>query len=150
VINLPQIPVACIDIKFFAHATEDLEKVMEAVRHILPANRVEEIKFKKDSLKGHHGNPIVFFETKVEGKELVKAVIDSIFSRLSELDKEVLRREIAMYVEKGSLYLRLDKQAAFQGVVKLGTADPIRLRIRFRKGKIEEIVKICEELGIFS
>jgi RNA binding exosome subunit len=150
VINLPQIPVACIDIKFFAHATEDLEKVMEAVRHILPVNRVEEIEFKKDSLKGHHGNPIVFFETKVEGKELVKAVIDSVFSRLSELDKEVLRREIAMYVEKGSLYLRLDKQAAFQGVVKLGTADPIRLRIRFRKGKIEEIVKICEELGIFS
>jgi hypothetical protein len=150
VINLPQIPVVCIDIKFFAHATEDLEKVMEAVRHILPANRVEEIEFKKDSLKGHHGNPIVFFETKVEGKELVKAVIDSVFSRLSELDKEVLRREIAMYVEKGSLYLRLDKQDAFQGVVKLGTADPIRLRIRFRKGKIEEIVKICEELGIFS
>lgn len=149
-INLPQIPVARIDIKFFAHATEDLEKVMEAVRHILPTNRVEEIEFKKDSLKGHHGNPIVFFETKIEGKELVKAVIDSVFSRLSELDKEVLRREIAMYVEKGSLYLRLDKQDAFQGVVKLGTADPIRLRIRFRKGKIEEIVKICEELGIFS
>jgi len=150
VVDLPQIPVARIDIEFFAHATEDLEKVMEAVRHILPANRMEEIDFKKNSLKGHHGNPIVFFETKIAGKELVKAVIESIFSRLSVLDKETLRREIEMHVEKGSLYLRLDKQAAFQGVVKLGTADPIRLRIRFRKGKIEEIVKICKELGIFA
>jgi len=150
VIDLPQIPVAYINIEFFAHATEDLEKVMEAVKHILPANRTEEIDFKKNSLKGHHGNPIVFFEAKIEGKELVKAVIDSIFSRLSVLDKEALRREIEMHVEKGSLYLRLDKQAAFQGIVKLGAADPIHLRIRFRRGKIEEIVKICDELRIFS
>jgi len=150
VVDLPQIPVAYIDIEFFAHATEDLEKVMEAVKHILPANRVEEIDFKKNSLKGHHGNPIVFFETKIERKELVKAVIHSVFSRLSELDKEALRKEIKMHVEKGSLYFRLDKQAAFQGVVKLCTVDPIHLRIRFRKGKIEEIVKICEELGILA
>ena len=148
--DLPQIPVAYIDIKFFAHATEDLEKVMEAVKHILPANRVEEIDFRKNGLKGHHGNPIVFFQAKIEGKDLVKAVIDSIFSRLSELDKEMLRKEIKMHVEKGSLYLRLDKQAAFQGVVKIGVADSIRLRIKFRKGKIEEIIRICEELGIFA
>jgi len=150
VVDLPQIPIAYIDIEFFAHATEDLEKVMEAVKHILPANRVEEIDFKKNNLKGHHGNPIVFFEAKIEGKELVKAVVDSVFSKLGELDKETLRREIKMHVEKGSFFLRLDKQAAFQGVVKLCTADPIRLRIRFRKGKIEEITKICEELGIFT
>lgn len=149
-VDLPQIPVAYIDVKFFAHATEDSEKVMEAVRHILPANREEEIDFKKNDLRGHHGNPIVFFEAKIEGKELVKAVIDSVFSRLSELDKDTLRKEFEMHVEKGSLYVRLDKQAAFQGVVKLGVADPIHLRIRFRKGKIEEIIKICEELGVFA
>lgn len=149
-VDLPQIPVAYIDIEFFAHATEDLTKVMEAIKYILPANRMEEIDFKKDSLKGHHGNPIVFFKAKIEGKELVKAVIGSIFSRLSELDKEALRREFEMHVKKGSLYLRLDKQSAFQGAVKLGAADPIRLRIRFRKGKIEEIIKICEDMGIFT
>jgi hypothetical protein len=150
VIELPQVPVAYIDIKFFAHATEDLEKVMEAVKHILPANRLEEIDFKKSSLKGHYGNPIVFFEAKIRGKELAKAVIDSVFSRLSVMDKEVLRKEVEMHVEKGSFYVRLDKQAAFQGVIKLCTADPIHLRIRFRHGKIEEMVKICEELGIFT
>jgi len=150
VVDLPQLPVAYINIEFFAHATEDLEKVMEAVKNILPTNRVEEVDFKKNMLKGHHGNPIVFFEAKIEGKELVKEVIDSVFSRLNVLDKEVLRREIKMHVEKGSLYLRLDKQAAFQGVVELCTADPIHLRIRFRKGKIDDILKICEELGIFA
>jgi RNA binding exosome subunit len=145
VVDLPQIPVAYIEIKFFAHATEDLEKVMEAARNILPHDRLEEIEFEKDSLSGHHGNPIVFFEAK-----LVKDVIDSVFSRLGTLDKEMLRREIEMHVEKSSLFLRLDKQAAFQGVVKLGTADPIHLRVRFRKGKIEEVIKICEELGILA
>jgi len=151
VVDLPsQIPVAYIGIDFFAHATEDVEKVMEAVKQILPKNRAEEIDFKKSNLKGHHGNPIVLFEAKIEGKELIKAVVESVFSRLSILDKETLRREIEMHVEKGSLYIRLDKQAAFQGIVKFCTVDPIRLRIRFRKGKIEEIVKICEEMGIFA
>ena len=149
-VDLPQIPIAYIDIELFAHATEDSEKVKKAVKNILPADRAEEIDFKKNSLKGHHGNPIVVFEAKIEGKELVKAVVDSVFSRLSTLDKEALRREVERHVEKGSFYVRLDKQAAFQGVVKLGTADPIRLRIRFRKGKISDIVKICEELGILA
>jgi RNA binding exosome subunit len=150
VVYLPQNPVAYIEIRFFAHATEDLGKVLEAAKNVFPTNRLEEIDFEKSSLRGHHGNPIVFFEAKIEGKETVKDVISSVFSRLSTLDKEALRREIQMHLEKGSLFLRLDKQAAFQRVVKLTTSDPIHLRIRFRKGKAEDVVKICEELGMFA
>lgn len=147
---MPQLPIAYINIEFFAHATENLEKAMEAVKNTLPSDRLGEVDFKRDNLRGHYSNPIVFFATKIEEKDLIKAVVGSVFSRLSSLDKEALRSEIEKHVEKGSLYLRLDKQAAFQGIVKLGNVDPIRLRIRFRKAKIEDIIKICNELGIFS
>ena len=145
---LSQIPVAYIDIRFFAHATEDVDKVMEAVQHVLPSEHMEDIVFKTSNLRGHYGNPITLFEAKIKNKETIRALVDNLSSHLSELDKETLNREIHLHVEKGSLYVRLDKQAALQGKLKLCTSDPIRIRIRFRKRKIEDIVKTCQELGM--
>jgi RNA binding exosome subunit len=147
---LPQIPVAYIDIRFFVHATENLDKVVEAVQRLLPSDYIDDISFKKDNLKGHYGNPITLFETRIKGKEIIKALVENISSRLDNLDKETLRREIDSHVEKGSLYIRIDKQAALQGELKLCVADPIHVRIRFRKTKIEDIVKTCQELGILT
>jgi len=64
------------------------------------------------------------------------------------LDKDTLLREIGLHVEKGNLYLRLDKQAASQGEFKLSAADPIRVRIRFKKNRLEDVVQICREIGV--
>jgi RNA binding exosome subunit len=145
---LSQIPIAYIGIRFFAHATEDVDKVVEAVQHVLPSDNMEDIAFNKSNLRGHYGNPITLFEAKIKNKETIKALVDNLSSHFSELDKETLNREIHLHVEKGSLYVRLDKQAALQGKLKLCTPDPIRIRIRFRKRKIEDIVKTCQELGV--
>jgi len=145
---LPQVPIAYMDIRFFAHATEDENKVVEAVQHILPANHLDEIIFKRSNLRGHHGNPITLFEIRINKKELMEATLANIASGLGELDKETLLQEINLHTEKGNLYVRLDKQAAFQGNVKLCTADPIRLRVRFKKTKIEDIIEACRQIGM--
>ena len=147
---MPQISVAYVDIRFFAHATEDADKVIEAVQNVLPSGHTEDIVFNKRNLRGHYGNPITFFEAKIKNKEAIRALVENLSSRLSVLDKETLHREIHLHLEKGSLYVRLDKQAALQGKLKLCTSDPIRLRIRFRKTKIEDIVEICRELGMLT
>jgi len=147
---LPQTPVAYIDIRFFVHATENLDKVVEAVQRLLPSDYIDDILFKKDNLKGHYGNPITLFETRIKEKEIIKAFVENLSSHLDNLDKETLRREIDLHAEKGSLYVRLDKQAALQGELKLCVADPIHVRIRFRKTKIEDIVKTCQELGMLT
>jgi len=147
---LSSIPIAYIDIRFFAHATEDVDKVVEAVQHVLPSDHMEGVAFKKSNLRGHYGNPITFFEAKIKNKEIIRALVENLSSNLSELDKETLSGEIHLHVEKGSLYIRLDKQAALQGKLKLCTSDPIRLRIRFRKRKIEDIVKTCQELEMLT
>jgi hypothetical protein len=109
---------------------------------------VDDIVFKKNNLKGHYGNPIVIFETRIKEKEIIKGIVKVLSSGLRKLDKEMLLREIDLHVKKGSLYIRLDKQAAFQGEFKLCSADPIRVRIRFKKSKLEDIIKTCKELGI--
>jgi len=142
------VPIASVDISFFAHATEDENKVIEAARHLLPAAQVENVVFNKTSLRGHHGNPIALFEARVKEKEVVRAVAQNLSSGISPLDKDSLLREIELHVEKGSLYLRFDKQAAFQGRFKLGISDPIRVRLRFKKSRLEDIVQICREIGM--
>ena len=147
---MSQLPVAYVDVRFCAHATEDLDKVMEAVQNILPSDHIEDISFKRSNLEGHYGNPITFFETRIKDKETVRALVENLSSNLSSLDKEELGRTIKRYVEKGSLYIRLDKQAAFQGKIKLVTSDPIHIRIRFRKSKIEDVIEICREIGMLT
>jgi hypothetical protein len=139
--------VAYIDIHVFSHATENEKKVMEAVRKILPVDHSEEIAFEKHSLHGHHGNPITFFQTRIKDKEILKAIMENLSSHLSTLDKEELRSRIVEFTEKGSLYLRLNKQRALQGEFKLEQVDPIRIHVRFKKG---DLASICKELGIMT
>ena len=147
---LSQLPIAYVDVRFCAHATEDLDKVMEAVHNILPNEHLAEMTFNRSCLEGHYGNPIIFFETRIKNKIIVKALVEQLVANLSVLDKDELDRIINRCVEKGSLYIRLDKQAAFKGKTKLVTSDPIRIRIRFRKSKTADVIAVCKEIGMIS
>jgi len=144
-----KIPIGYIDIRVFAHATEELEKILNAVRNIIPEELVETITFKKTSLTGHHGNPITLLEARVKEKNVVQAVFKKLASSLSPLDKELLRNEIRQHLDGGNLYIRLDKQSAYLNEVKLCTTDPIHFRIHFQKHKPEEIIEICRKFGLF-
>ncbi len=137
-----------VDISCFAHATEDEGKVLEAVRRILPPASVESVVFERARTQGHYGNPIVVFETRIVDKPTVRAVVENMAGNLAPLDKESLLNEVERHVEKGNFYLRLDKQAAFQGAFKLAVADPIRVRLRLRKSRFEDVVEICREIGM--
>lgn len=143
-------PIAYIDIRFFNHATEDPSKVTEAVHRVLPTDYIDNITFTRRNLRGHFGNPITLFEARIGDKKIIKAFVENLSARLNESDKEILLREIDKHVEKGSLYVRLDKQAALQGELKTCTADPIRVRLRFKKANIREIIKICQELNLLK
>jgi len=145
---LSQLPVAYVDVRFCAHATEDVDKVVMAVQNVLPSDHIEDISFKRSNLEGHYGNPIAFFDARIKDKETVRALVENLSANLNMLDKEELGRTINRCVEKGSLYIRLDKQAALKGKIKLVTSDPIHIRIRFRKSKIEDVIEICREIGM--
>ena len=147
---MSQLPIAYVDIRFCAHATEDPDKVMAAVHNILPSDKLEDITFNRSSVDGHYGNPITFFETRIKDKETVRALVENLSINLSSLDKKELGRTINRCVEKGSIYIRLDKQAALQGKIKFVTSNPIRIRIRFKKSKLEDVTEICREIGMLT
>jgi RNA binding exosome subunit len=141
-------PVGYVNIRVFAHATEDQERVMAAVRNTLPLELGKNVVFKKTGLTGHHGNPITMFEVELVDRERLMGVLEGIGSRLIALDKETLARDMALHLEKGNLYLRFDKQQAFLGELRFSSNDPIHFKVHFRNKTADEIIGICKEAGL--
>ena len=143
-----KVPIAYVDVRVFVHATEDLDKVVKAVYNILPTELADEIVFEKTNLKGYYGNPIVLLSTRIKKRDAVKAIFGKLASGLSSLEKELLNNEIKQRLNKGNLFIRLDKQSAYLNELKLRSDDPIHFRIHFRKSRLEEIMEICREFGM--
>ena len=141
-------PIVYIDVRVFAHATEDPEKVLTAVRNILPEELSESIVFQKTSLKGHHGNPIMLCRIKLTDKQALPTALKKIGAGLATLDKEALEMNMKLHLEKGNLYLRFDKQSAYQNEVRFSQNDPIHFKIHFKNRTATEIVEICRNAGL--
>ena len=141
-------PIAYIDIRVFAHATEDPEKVQTAVRNLLPDELAQTVLFEKTSLTGHHGNPITLFTAKLIDKKMLPRVLEKISLGLNSLDKEELSDNLKLHLEKGNMYLRFDKQSAFLRVFKFSQNDPIRLKIHFKNKSSEQIADLCKSSGL--
>ena len=141
-------PIAYIDLRVFAHATEDPNKVQTAVCNLLPVELSKTLVFEKTSCTGHHGNPITLFTSKLTDKKLLPTAIEKIGKDLGSLDKEELNRDIKLHLEKGNLYLRFDKQSAFLGVLKFSLNDPIHLKIHFKNKTAQEIIDFSKQSGL--
>jgi len=141
-------PIAYMDIRVFAHATEDHKKVQTAVRNLLPEELAETLIFETSSLTGHYGNPITLLSTKIADKKLLPAALQKIGAGLNSLDREELSRDLKLHLEKGNLYLRFDKQSACLGTIKFAQNDPIHIKIHFKNKSPEEILDLCKSAGL--
>jgi len=141
-------PIGYINVRVFAHATENSEKVLATVRNLLPVELGESVVFQKTRLTGHHGNPIILIEAKLADKQLLPDALHKIGAGLISLDKEQLESDMKLYLEKRNLYLRFDKQFAFQGEVRLSQNDPIHFKIHFKNKTFDEIVAFCRNAGL--
>ena len=141
-------PIGYVNIRVFAHATEDQDKVMSAVRNTLPEELGETAVFKKTSLTGHHGNSITLMEVELADRQTLMGVLGKIGNGLTALDKETLNNEMSLHLEKGNLYLRFDKQQAFLGALRFSSNDPIHFKVHFRNKTADEIVAVCREAGL--
>jgi RNA binding exosome subunit len=140
--------IAQINIRVSSHATEDPEKVQTAIRNLLPEENRQDITFEKNSLTGHHGNPIILFSTTLTDKNVLPKILDLLGSKLSSLDKDALLQDLALHLEKSNMFLRFDKQSAFMGLVHFSSVDPIHLKIHFKTKNEDEIRQILQNSGL--
>ena len=143
-----KLPIGYIDIRVFAHATENQDRVETATKNLFPELLSETLVFQKTTLTGHHSNPIILFTAKLTDRKLLPSALEKLGASLSVLDKDQLNQDIKLHLEKGNLYLRFDKQAAFLGTPKLSQNDPIHLKIHFKDKTAQEIIELAKQTGL--
>jgi RNA-binding protein len=140
--------VGYIDVRVFAHATEDQAKVESATKNLFPSALSETIVFQKTALSGHHQNPIILLEAQLTDRQLLPAALEQLGKSISALDKEQLNQDLNLHLDKGNLYLRFDKQAAYLGTAKFTQNDPIHLKIHFKDKNSQEIMELAKQSGL--
>jgi hypothetical protein len=117
-----EFPFIGATVSTFAHATEDEGRVVKAMRNIIPAEAGIDVK----KLKGHHGNPIFLFESRITRKAILRKWWADLVKKLGEVEIEKIRRAIPAKIDEScQLYLRLDKQRAYLGKLAFTEGDDI-------------------------
>jgi len=136
---MPRVPFHYIDLRTFCYATEDEKRVEEAIRAFLP----EEFELDRMENTGHHGDRIVVLSARVENADAMRHVLD----RLAELDEidRVLDELDERVDDNCSFFMRLDKQAAFQDEIRLGSGITLRAKVEAYPAKHEAAVENARE-----
>ncbi|AFK18970.1 RNA-binding protein [Haloferax mediterranei ATCC 33500] len=136
---MPRVPFHYIDLRTFCYETEDEKRVEEALRTFLPDD------FEVDRIEstGHHGDRIVVFSARIERADDIRHVL----AKIRELDDfETLLDELDQRVtDNTEFFLRLDKQAAFNGAVKRGGGLTLRAKVEAYPAKKEAAVENARE-----
>jgi RNA binding exosome subunit len=136
---MASVPFHYVDVRAFCYATEDERRVETALRTLLP----EDTEIDRTESEGHHGDRIVVRSARVENADGIRHVLSRLASApefgriLDELDDRV--------DENCSLFVRLDKQAAFRGEVRLGPGITLRAKVEAYPAEQETAVENARE-----
>ncbi len=128
------------EVSFHLHATEDGDRVGRALKESLGVEPTP-----SQQLFGHNGN-IILDNRALLGKDEAEALLVRVLGSLSQGDKSSLMAELGQHIdERGTFFMRLDKQELVQGRFAIGGPDSIRLSFRLEaKGtKAEEMIREC-------
>jgi RNA binding exosome subunit len=133
------VPFHYIDLRAFCYATEDDKRVEQALRTYLP----EEFEIERATSEGHHGDRILVLSARVENADEMRHVL----SKVAEIpDADRLLDELDDRVDENcSLFLRLDKQAAYRGAAELGEGITLRAKVEAYPAKKEKAVESARE-----
>lgn len=135
---MSSVPFHYIDLRAFCYATEDEARVEQALRTLLP----DEFDIDRAVSEGFHGDRIVVLSARVENAADVRHVLD----RLSELDLDAVEAELTERVDENcSLFLRLDKQAAYGGRIEQGDGLELRAKVEAYPATKEAAVENAAE-----
>ncbi len=118
--------------------------------NIVPPELRNRLNIRKDEVRGHYGNPIKILRIEIAPEKDAELIVKYIAQMLSNESKETIKATFPLRVdENGTLYLRLDKQKAYNGKIALDEgSDVIKIRIRLKRVKDKSYEEICRLLGL--
>ncbi len=129
-----------VHFRVFCHATEDEAKVVQALKFVSGSDEQT-----REVTEGYHGNPIIILEVFLKEKRRSK----DFFSRLSADDLQEIADSLDRRMDDDcNLFLRLDKQEAYLGNLKMTTSDDaiaIRAKVESYPKKLENAKKSASE-----
>ncbi|MEZ0319064.1 MAG: RNA-binding domain-containing protein [Pyrobaculum sp.] len=129
-------PISLFYARAYVHSTEDLEKVVKALRTAVEGRYVV------STVKGHHGNPIQIIEVRLEDWEALDA-LRTLINRLDDVEFTLLLSG----VEETRLYVKFDKQQAYRGVLRVSQGDDvIHVEVRGRSLQIGDMKTYLQQL----
>jgi len=133
------VPFHYLDLRAFCYATEDEKRVERALGTFLP----EEFPIDRTESEGHHGDRIVVLSARVENADGIRHVLD----RVADLpEAERLIDELDERInDNNAFFVRLDKQAAFNGRAELGEGLTLRGKVEAYPAKREKAVENASE-----
>ena len=119
-----------VRVSSFAHATEDLDKVVRAIQNISPQELTGGIH--TDKVRGHYGNEIIACHAILVGRSKAERFFNHLWANLPSLDRALLYNKAESQIdESGTLHIRLGKQEALKGRFILKDDEPIKIEILF-------------------
>ena len=126
-----------ITIDVIAHATEDVEKILESFSEQL---EIQQESFSKEEVMGHFDNPITLLKAKFKKKD-AKKILQKIVSRIPDNDFSQIMSDIQNRLQNSTLHLRFGKQELIQGRIVPQEKDAIKVKIFTPTYKKDEIVQ---------
>jgi RNA-binding protein len=114
-----------ISIEIIAHATEDVEKILEPFSEQF---EIPEKEFSRENLTGHFENPITVLRAKIK-KNDARKFLEKLISEIPEDEFSEIIKNIESHIQDSTLHLRFSKQDLIKGRMTIQEKDAIKFKI---------------------
>jgi RNA binding exosome subunit len=138
-----------IETRAYARATEISERVAVAIQSAFPEYLRQKLHMSQSKAVGQAGDVIIIITATLEGQEDCEPVLRYIFEQMDGHSRRSIERSLDMRLDDNCIFfLRIDKQAAFLGNIKMADElDVISARFRFKqypRCNREEVILLIE------
>lgn len=115
-----------ISLSTLCHATEDCNKVRQALLNLVPQEIASSTQLLVDTMKGFYGNIITRFEARFKGDD-AQRVLEHLARLLSENDRRYVINSLEIRYDRKSnkVFIRVDKQGAYLKTPFISEGDDV-------------------------
>ena len=139
-----------IEARAYSRATEISERVATAIQGIFPENVRSNVSISVENVEGQYGDSISIVTGLLDNRNECEISFDFMLKHMEKKDRRAIKRTLDLRLNNNCVFfLRIDKQGAFLGKIRLAdNTGVIRTRIYFKDSprcKKKDAILLVEE-----